>query len=305
MGQKMKVAVYNSAGEQVMLLFDGFAQGIPIEIIASNEAFVLGSGSLGLDYGILLSNGNSALAWEGTNQSGQAVSGGVYTVKTQFVDSFGKLTEFSGQVQILAPPPAPSIGVYNAAGELVYFEQLSSYSGSVTGLDLESHVLVLEGDGMPGQKLGGTLHGNLGPLSWSWDGRNSQGNLVSQGVYKIHLISGQGGGVMVAKSVQVLAPQPVELSALKPVVAPHPVMGNWLGAGNGLSLRFIASSGTLQGRLFNLAGELVSSATAQASAGQMQFYPGALSSGIYLMALDYRHGSGARSRLQLKLIVLR
>jgi hypothetical protein len=301
---QFKVVVYNSAGEAVVLLFDGSAQNLPQQIKYSGTSFVAGSGSLVMDYGTLLSSGVSALAWSGVSQSGQSVESGVYTIKTEMVDSFGKVSEYAQQIQVLAPPSEAVITIYNSAGELVYYEALSNTGGSVTGLDLDQPVLVLESAASPGLKLNGTLHSNAGAKPWSWDGKNQQGAQVSPGVYEIHLSAGQGSVVM-AKSVQVMAPAGGELAALKPVAAPNPVSGAWLNAGMPLSVRFLPSSGTLSGRLFNLAGELVASSAAPGSSGEMKFYPGPMASGVYIVALDYLNGFGARSRLNLKLVILR
>ncbi len=304
----MKVVVYNSAGEAVLVLFDGSAQSLPAQIKYSASSFVAGSESISVDYGTLLSSGYAPLVWTGISQSGQAVEGGVYVIKTEMVDSFGKMNTFGQQVQVIAAPPSAVINIFNSAGELVYHESLSITGGSVTSFALDNEVLVLGGDATPGLKLSGTLHSNLGNQAWSWDGKNTQGQEVAPGVYEISLSGGQGsgdGGVLMSKSVQVLASESSGLSALKPYVAPNPLTDALLKAGQPLSVRFIAAAGALQGRLYNLAGEMVSTATAPGNSGQMRFYPGPLASGVYIIVLDYQSGSGARSRMNLKLVILR
>src|SRR5260221_338142 len=104
---------------------------MPTKIKLSASSFVSGSGSLSIDYATLLSNGGSSITWTGLSQNGQAVAGGVYVIKTEFVDSFGKVTEFEQQAQVLAAPSAGGISIYNSAGELVYHEALGVLGGSV------------------------------------------------------------------------------------------------------------------------------------------------------------------------------
>jgi hypothetical protein len=107
------------------------------------------------------------------------------------------------------------------------------------------------------------------------------------------------------KQITVILDKDGGVAALNPHVIPNPVMGSALLAGQPLTVKFDPGSGTLRGKVYNLAGELISQSVAAASSGFMEFRISQASSGIYLVALDYLDGSGRASRTTLKLVILR
>lgn len=287
-------------------LYGGAVDQLPQQMKLNLPAMVAGADTLGIDFGVSLGAGGSIIFWDATQDGGQFLTAGIYEIKAEITDQFGHVISMTREFQVLTTAGASKLTIYNSAGEEVYWQGLNAGNGVVTSLDLDSSVLVLGGSGSTAP-IKGTLHTGLGNMPWTWNGLNSQGLAVSPGTYMIHVYSGSGTklNMVSVKQVMVILASDGGIASLNPHVVPNPVDGNWLGAGKLLTVQFDASSGTLRGKIYNLAGELVAQSAAAAMAGKIEFKPSHSASGIYLVALDYVDSNGRASRATLKLVIVR
>ena len=83
------VKVYNSAGEEVGVLYDSLGLYVrPTGMTVVQGGFLPDSGGKGM---LNLAGPDLTLSWNGTNAQGQIVSSGVYYVSVEVKDSFGKI----------------------------------------------------------------------------------------------------------------------------------------------------------------------------------------------------------------------
>jgi hypothetical protein len=294
----LKARVYNAAGELVRVLYDGGATQLPISLVPDKDSFVGGLDQVGLPLNGRLSNGATALFWDGSNSAGQWVSAGTYYVKLEAVDSFGHITSLGAAVSVLPPPGEAWLRLSNDAGELIWQAQLPVLA---TGFSLNSETLGIAGEGQAGSGLGVlkiTLDEPRGTSpQLQWDGRNSQGHLVSSGVYNLVLSTTQQGGastVQVAK-VSVLRGADGDLLG-DAVLGPNPVKGQpWV------ELRYTPYAGLgAYAELYTLAGERVAQGADPTLSGSLRLPLGGISGGVYVCVV--RQGP---ARKVMKLAVLK
>jgi flagellar hook assembly protein FlgD len=303
--EHLVVALYNSAGERVRLLYDGGAGAVPTDVSLLGGAVVSGSSSVFLQLNTQLPTGGTGLSWNGTNDNGQAVGGGTYYFKVQFSDPFGGVTSFIQPVQAVAAP-TQQLAVFNSAGEKVWSAGLAGL-GTATQLTLGSSVL-LEGydpvTGKADQPLQIQVKDGAGTaLNLAWDGRNAQGVPVGGGAYTVQIIGTQvGAGALVASKGVIVMQGPRALPSQPLQVGPQP----WTGD-QPLKIRYQAWPGCVaQARLYDLAGEAVAQGAPDATGGGLILMPaGKLASGIYLVEIRLMQGSQLLSRRTCKAVRLR
>jgi len=295
----ISVAVYNSAGEEVALLYHGGVSSMPSSPKLDALVLVPGISGVKLLFSGILQDGSKSLAWSGQTATGALVAGGVYTIKTETKDSFGKTSSYAKSVNVVDSPPSSEVNIYNSAGELVYHQDLTQTAQVMTDLDLSvsSFAPAFDSAGNALSKITGQLRSGTGALTpWSWDGRTAAGLVAAPGVYTIQLVShlpGQGSKPVI-RQIQVLGAVDQEDAAPK-VLAAAP--GDPL-----LTMTFKASALGGAGRvsLYNLAGELVAQKTALPSSGKVEFDSSRFSSGLYFLVLDYSTPSGTKRQVVIK-----
>jgi hypothetical protein len=304
------LAVYNSAGERVRTLFVGGAQVMPGSLSLSSG--LVGQGlplQVSID-GYFVGAGQAptaSIAWDGTNDQGQAVSGGVYSIKLEMRDQWGVVTTMQQVVQALPQQPATALVVFNSAGEEVQRLVLPASLGNapVQSMALAQGVLVLDGLGALGgssQPLKVTLRSEPGvSAQLTWGGLNAFGRPVDPGLYTLELVTTQPGGaglIVATSSVQVVKVGQRSLQGL--VVAPQP----WTPAGP-LAIRFTPCPGLrVRAQLFNVAGEEVRQAEAPGDGGGMELEARGLAAGIYLLELRLLQGEGGLDRVLRKVVLV-
>jgi flagellar hook assembly protein FlgD len=304
MPDHLTVGIYNAAGELVRTLYQGNSQAMPGNFSESTGTFVALSGSVTLNFGGELQGGAESLVWNGTNNSGQGVSGGTYTIKVTNTDAFGSVQTWAQSVNVLPQPPKQTLNVYNSAGELVATLDISAYAGTpITqiGFPASSHAAFSlgQGGGVPIQ-----VQDSSGATSTLvWNGKSGTGALVSSGSYTLELTSNSGGNnsVTMSKSFEVLdAPG---AGGFTVVEGPNPVgpldsdmvfQVNGLGSGQGSVLR-----------LYNLAGELVAQGVDSGGNGRIVLKVGNWSAGIYVAVVEACQGSAVLSRKLSKVVIQR
>ena len=314
---QVRISVYNSAGEEVRLLFNGAAQFQPGQLGLDKSVIPGGAGSLGISFPGYLLNPNgggtmSGLTWIADNDSGQQVAGGVYTIKAEIVDQFGTVTTLQQSVQVISVVAENSLFIYNSAGERVAQVWLPSSVG--TGR-FDSISLPLDNYGAQYDQSTGLIVANggfeiqlkdeLGHLSSVyWDGRNSQGVPVASGSYTAELVynaPGAGGIRQVeTKSFVVLqADKAVNLDGA--YAYPNPALHS-----NELKVAYTPSlASSAVARLYSLNGELIAEAADVLQTGTLVFDIHQAASGVYLVKLEKQLGGATLVRTVLKVGIVR
>jgi hypothetical protein len=310
MPYRLEMAAYNSAGELVKLIYNGGASALPTTLDGMGGLLLSGQSSVTLQLAGQLANGYNSLSWDGTNNAGAAVTGGIYTIKVELVDTFGQVTSLIHQVNVLPGSTQQFVRVYNSAGELVRQIQLGGALPGASNLSLSSSNFALAIDPVTGAavqplKISVTTAG--GTVPEYWDGLTDHGLPVNSGMYTVQLVSVVGGQatVVATRSVQVIKgtdPSNVLSSA---VIGPNPAGPT----DKAIYLRFDPTG--LQGRqprveLFNLAGEKVAEGVRGSSPDQIEITGGrSLSGGIYVCRFELlSEGMLYRAR-SLKVAVIR
>lgn len=309
--QQVTLAVYNSAGELVRTLFDGGAQVYPGAMTLSSGLLSPGTPLTVSIPGYFVGAGQvllASLAWDGTNNNGQPVSGGMYSIILTITDPWGRVSTLQQVVQALPQEPTSVLLVFNSAGEEVQrlLPPASLGGARISSLDLGTGSLLVDGQGANGgssHPLKLTLHSETGSsATLDWNGLNALGRPVDPGVYTLELVTtvpnGNGTLIVATRSVQVLKGDSNQWGTVE--VAPQP----WTG-GSPLHIRFLPSPGLqVQADLFNVAGELVRQAEVPGDGGELDLEARGLAPGIYLLELKKVQGAGVLSRLQRKVALL-
>jgi flagellar hook assembly protein FlgD len=301
------VNIYNSAGELVRSLYNGDSAN------PANQAQILETATtndgLQVDIAGLDGDAGANLIWNGTNNNGQAVASGVYTVQISSVNTFGQVQTQTKAVSIVATGGPVTLSVYNSAGELVtnLSVELSAADGGSQpiGISLPSGqngVVPSTNTSGPGElKINVTLaDGNTVPVYWN--GLNTQGQPLQSGNYLLTLTQTEAGSSEILKTLPVVVVDTPDLSAQAMVqtalVVPNPVAGSWFDVQYQTGGPYTAA-----GMLYDLAGQRVAEATDQG--GGILRFSGDWSSGVYLLDFEARNGDGVLARKVLKVAIVR
>jgi hypothetical protein len=298
-GDVVQLTVYNSAGEVVRHLPPVSLYSPPQSLGSASSVFVPDQGQSGVAF---FPGTQRTVSWNGANDNGQVVGGGVYTLSASYTDSFGKTVTYSVPMQVLRAPTLVTVQVFNAAGELV-----RTLSVPATGLQPGAPQLSASSLVPPPASAGASAGLRIGlggaQAGW-WDGRDAQGGVVASGDYMVK-VSWQVNGQMAetfAETVTVLG-----MAAGDPLatawMGPDPVhAGQWplvIGLAPSIDAR------QLRARVYDVAGELVS-VLAPDAAGRLAWQgQGGAAGGVYLVELSIPDSEGRLRRRLMKVAVLR
>jgi hypothetical protein len=303
------LAVYNSAGEVVRLLYNGTAQAGTTGITLLPGLQVDPStGALAFGIEGLLTAAGGTRYWPMDNNGGQRVGGGIYYITLALTDPYGNTKTQSLAVEVMPLDQESSLEVYNSAGELVRKIALDNLSGPPSDLLLSDGAAFVGASPQAGPTAGLRLDLKVGGATQPayWDGNNGAGQPVSPGTYLIKLVTGVPGQRNTVKTISVTLLQTPELAAqaaaASAVFAPNPIVP---GASS-IQLRYAPAPGLSgQVRLYNLAGELIASGVDDGGTGLI-ILPLQVSGGVYVADFGIVGSSGARlARRALKLAVVR
>jgi len=306
----VSVDIYNSAGEKVRNLYTG-----PSEISMNQLQVIVGgptaTAPVSVDIAGLGTPGGDP-TWNGTNQGGQFVSNGVYYVKVSSSDPFGNTTVVTTPVNVLGVQNQEMVEIFNSAGEVVRKFDLSGLTSTAQNLSVNlgpgQEAVAASINPVTGAESGGvnltlTL-ANGGSQSLYWDGQSSNGDPLQSGVYLIELVRTEPGQSATVKSVSVTlleakngTAQAVAASAW---VGPNPVQ-----QGAPILVHYAPNAQEWgQGKLFNLAGEMVAQASDGAANGLIRFTRN-VAPGIYLVDFEVRRNESVLARRVLKVAVVK
>lgn len=291
----LEVTIFNSAGEIVRHLYNGasqnFAGGFQLSENVLTEG---GTTDAVLTMGGLTQNGSNQVNWNGTNDGGQMVSGGIYTIQMLLKDPFGKTQSWTKNLSVLSEAPPQSICIYNSAGELVATLPTSAVTKNIIssfgfGGNGKTAFVVGAGSGIPLmlEDVNGKPHAD------SWNGKSNSGQYVASGSYLAQLTEESGGEtILMTKGFEVLGVPSGNFSVIEgpnPVTHGDPQMV--------FALSGVATGDTVVLRLYDLDGELVAWASAPAGSSRLVM-PVNLrwGDGIYLAVLNEQNGDAVISR---------
>jgi hypothetical protein len=314
----IRIAAYNGAGELVRLIFEGSAQYLPNDFNVSRDVVPGGSQNGGVNIsvpGFIFDptlGQLTSVTWLVDNNDGQAISGGIYTIKVESTDQFGQTSSLQKSIQVVSVTPLNEIVIYNSAGEVVARPTLPvNPSGKAyTNIKLLTENYVTDYDPVTGAPASGNymqfeLTDEAGAVSYAnWDGKNSQGIPVNSGSYTAELLYSASGAVantvVASKGFVVLrGSTPGDLGSV--MAGPNPAL-----RGADLQIRYTPSVGyRAVARLFNLAGELVNQAEDPNATGSMTMGTKGTAPGVYILKVENTYGAAVVNRTVRKIAIVR
>jgi len=205
--------------------------------------------------------GNAAFTWDGLNDNGQDINMGVYYIKVSLRDLYGHVETRTNPIQVLRSDEYVRMNVFNAGGELIRSMEVPRPPQSIVDIGQVDPVLHIRNDGAPIVSIN---YGGMSPLTW--DGTNSQGRLVTNGVYEIQLQSKTANGLEDISSKQVIILREQGSTVITdpsdpeawPKIIPNPKIITGDGQDTITFQWFITGAeGKVLIRIYNMAGELV------------------------------------------------
>jgi hypothetical protein len=283
---------------------------VPADVALSAPAILGGpQGKLTIDFETWLAGNYKSLVWYGDNDSGQIVRSGIYYIKFETTDSFGKVTSFVREITVLNPVQQSQLTVFNSAGEAVAHLDLSMFDQQIVDVSIaKSTVSPVLNSGaaggplfVPGTGVAMTLTDARGAAySYEWPALNDLGLPVQSGQYHVRLFTIDPGSTLTAslsRSVQVVHNSSL-YGIAAPVAAPNPAVDKlkvFMPVGGPQQLYGVAM-------LYNLAGEQVASPQGL-PAGSTEFDVSRLASGIYVVVVEHWAGNARLARTALKVVV--
>ncbi len=316
----INISVYNEAGELVKTITNTTASGEAQQVellLNGNQTGVVSPGSgtavtiriPGIQTPDQQKGTYSDFTWDGTNSAGQNVVNGVYYIKETTTDPYGHTNVITKQITAIGTNHYVQVNIFNSAGELVQTITAPYNGNGQVSLDVsntngnKNYVLPV-GKGAPPITISYTS--TAAPLSW--DGKNSQGNYVQNGVYEVQLVvkTGQGSTVITSKSITILNEGNTDvLGTVKSLPNPYsgdtttPLIFTWQPS----------AGGTIKIKIYNIAGELVRTLAGDLGAASINWdLKGVggekVSSGTYICVVEGVDNIGNKTRKIVKISAL-
>lgn len=304
----VKVNVYNSAGEIVKtILVQEFTQPVnSITLSTTNTISTLnGPGSI-ID---IYYDGYLIGTWNGTNNLGQPVSNGSYSIQLDNMGQNGVVTSVAQTAMVNRSLANISVNVYNEAGELIrtLYNLVDDPVGSnMTNVTLSSNVI------RPNLAPPNTVSSSLAtimietsaaPVTLTWDGTNNAGSLVTPGTYtlEVHWNNGSGQTSDISREIIVMSN-----SSANGIAVARP---NVLNAANGMTATFDATGVqnvySIRVQIYTTIGQLIHTVTSAPGLPQAQWNASGMASGIYIASVEMDNASGGvMNRQRLKILVI-
>lgn len=297
----VRINVYNEAGEIVKtILLQHYSQ--PVQNVTLQTSSVIQS----IDDKIrIVYEGQVIGTWDGTNNQGQEVSNGQYYIKIDSIDENGSVTTITQTATVARHLAHVVVDIYNATGEIVRHldAEVADAVTLTTGVALSSSTISPGSQGGVNSTLTMTLSDGT---TLVWDGRNDNGQIVSNGQYFLEIKSndGQGGDSTVAKEVTVFH-EGLDIAKGKVLVYPNPDSVRVDGA----KINFAANAGlklTLKVNIYTVAGELVQrvEGVSGESSVAWDFSNLSLSSGLYIALIEIYDNRGSVQRQTAKVLIV-
>jgi hypothetical protein len=299
----VNIDIYNSAGEVVKVI-PVYSEPQPINNITLSTSNLIttlqGPGStIEIYY-----NGTLIGTWDGSNNSGNPVTNGNYSIVVDSVSPKGVVTSVQQDATVNRKLSDITANIYNSAGEIIrtlYFMVGDANASEMTSVNLSANIMTL------GSKKGADLlqivvYTNEGtPVTLTWDGTNNSATEVVPGTYMIqlHWDNGQGETTNITRSVIVVGGGASGTMIAEPNVLTN---GETLTTFNGTG---IANAWTLTAKVYTIAGEIVKSIPGISGTAVVQWNASGVASGVYIVAIQAQDFNGGVLENQLlKVLVL-
>jgi flagellar hook assembly protein FlgD len=300
----VNINIYNSAGEVVKTI-PVQSYSLPINSITlstSNQITALqGPGSM-----IQIYYGGTLIGtWDGSNNSGNPVTNGNYTIKVDSTSSSGIVTSVEQDATVKRALSDITANIYNSAGEIVrtlYFMVSDATAAQMTNVNLSSSVMTLGSNSNGNKSLLQIVVDTTGtPVTLTWDGTNNSATNVTPGTYTIqlHWDGGEGQTTNITRTVLVVGGGASGTVVAEPNVLTN---GQTLAVFNGTG---IANAWTLNAKVYTIAGELVKNIPGTPGSATAQWNATGYASGVYIVAVQAQDSNGGILENQLlKVLVL-
>jgi flagellar hook assembly protein FlgD len=277
------INIYNSAGE-VVKTFPAQGFSVPVDQVTLDSSVIATLSGPGSSVTIYF-NGALLGIWDGTNQSGHAVSNGDYRIQISNVGNSGVVTTVSQKVVVNRKVSVVETDIFNSAGEAVrhlYNVADNATNENMTNVSLSTDIMKASALTIPNNSLPSQIKIQIQTSSTQinliWDGSGDKGNYVTPGQYLIQVrwTDGNGNTTLIDHVVTVLP----GIVVTGTVVAKP----NFLSASNGLTTSFDASgvsgAAALKVNIYDIAGELVQKLLSPSP--QVNWTASGVASGIYI-----------------------
>jgi uncharacterized repeat protein (TIGR01451 family) len=283
----VRIGIYNEAGELIKTLkVCQVSKSIQTMDLQGNTITRLnGPGSLIQIYcqDILFAQ------WDGTDDSGNPVTNGVYNIKLDNVDAVGVVTTLTQQATVSRSLSHVTLEIYNEAGEIIrhlYAQVDDPLDGQMTYLTLSTGFLQPGGVGDQPTRVQISVDSSTScPITLWWDGTNDAGSPVTPGNYLLcaRWSNGQGQTSVISKTLLVSAG--VDRGSGNVTAQPNRLLPL-----RGLSrVNFLCDSTpemTLRVRIYAMSGEFVASSQGEAGGNHASWDASGVASGLYLAVVD-------------------
>ncbi len=301
----VNINIYNSAGEVVKTIkVKQYSQ--PINSITLSQSNLItelqGPNSTILIYynGVLIST------WDGSDNSGNPVTNGTYSIKVDSVSQTGVVTSVQQQAIVDRHLTNITANIYNSAGELIrtlLYTVGEGTNAQMMNVNLSANVMTLGSNTTGNAPLLKILVNTSGaPVTLTWDGTGNTGTNVTSGTYtvQLHWDNGEGQTTDITRSVVVISEGVSGTVLAEPnVLEPGTTLTTMLN-GTGITNAWMLSA-----KVYTIAGELVTSIPGMPGVATNQWTATGMASGIYIVAVEVQDSNGGvLERQLLKVLVL-
>jgi uncharacterized repeat protein (TIGR01451 family) len=301
----VNINIYNSAGEVVKTIkVKQYSQ--PISSITLSQSNLItelqGPNSTILIYynGVLIST------WDGSDNSGNPVTNGTYSIKVDSVSPLGVVTSVQQQAIVDRHLSNITANIYNSAGELIrtlFYTVGEGTNAQMTNVNLSANLLTFGSNTAVNPPLLQIFVNTSGtPVTLTWNGTSNTGTNVTSGTYSIqlHWDDGDGQTTDITRSVVVIS------GGASGTVLAEP---NVLVSGSTLTTTFngsgITNAWMLSVKIYTIAGELVQSISGTQGKTSTQWTATGMASGLYIAAVEVQDvNGGVLEHKLLKILVL-
>lgn len=264
----IRIGLYNSAGELVKVIASDSTTSLITDVqyyangvtnpstVADNTPFEIYLP--GVETPNTQGNGvGSSFVWTANNAQSQDVVQGNYYIKIEQTDPYGHVTSYIKEVTVVRMEKSITLNIFNTAGELV--RTITKPNAGTLNDKLELKIggtIIIDQFGSPvNLKYGANLVEYI-----TWDGKDSEGDVVTSGTYEIQMVMKTDTGLTFESSQTVIVLREARKYLEELIIQPNPYNAK-TGPGY-VTFRWNFIGGVVENgealiRVYNVAGELV------------------------------------------------
>ncbi|MCX7698468.1 MAG: T9SS type A sorting domain-containing protein, partial [Candidatus Goldbacteria bacterium] len=235
---------------------------------------------------------------------------GVYYIKVSVQDPYGHIQTTILNIHLLRTEEYIRVNIYNTAGEIVRWFEKKNILGNEIRLSIPDVLHITKG---------GTVNINCGQGNvLQWDGKNSNGYLVTNGSYEIQIqVKRQDGyQVITSKKVTIFVEENKEPILydpqnpdIYPKIYPNPKFTKW-DVGEITIEWFRIAEGEIKIKIYNVAGELIKQIRGNLADKKIKWNlktdsGDSVASGLYIVVLEAKKTTGEKEIKTTKFSVIK